>query len=46
MKSNRNAMTEFTAGSAMTIPEGKEAIEKADEELNGKRNQRIGRKNQ
>ena len=37
MKRDHNATPEFTSGAAMTIPEGKEAIEKADRELNGKR---------
>ena len=37
MKIDRNTTLEFTLGAAMTIPEEKEAIEKSDEELNGKR---------
>ena len=37
MESDCNATPDFTSGEAMRIPGGKEAIEKADEELNGKR---------
>ena len=37
MESDCNATPDFTPGAAMRIPEGKEAIEEADEELDGRR---------
>ena len=37
MESDRNAMPDFTSGVAVRIPEGKKVIEKADKNLNGKR---------
>ena len=37
MESDCNATPDFISGAARRIPEGKEATEKVDEELNGKR---------
>ena len=37
IESDHNAMPDFKSGASLRIPEGKEATEKADEELNGKR---------